>query len=227
MAPRQVTDKPNPGFHNRGPYTPAALLPPKLVKKILDLEFVEMAEITLDDLPVPGPGQPPLPACPPIQDITTWVEKFSLMAALLATRFPEKAPELLAYQASIVRAERNFEGWRWVTYDRCYRREALAAKNLDWSVLNLRLYNEAFTGHARAIPRCSFCLQEDHTAQSCPRNPSRPWFGYYHDVEGHIQRPAAPKAQSVECCRRYNEGKCRQTTNTCRYTHKCSIDYYV
>ena len=139
-APRQVAANPTSGLQGRGPFNPVALLPTKLVKKILDLEFVEMSDITLDDLPTPGPGQPPLPARPPIQDITTWVEKFSLMAAILATRFPEKAPELFAYQASIVRAERNFEGRRWVTYDRCYRREALATKDLNWSAPNLRLY---------------------------------------------------------------------------------------
>jgi hypothetical protein len=51
------------------------------------------------------------------------------MAAVLATRFPSKAPELFAYQATITRAERNYEGKRWVAYDRHYRREALARKD--------------------------------------------------------------------------------------------------
>ena len=220
-APRQVAANPTSGLQGRGPFNPVALLWTKLVKKILDLEFVEMSDITLDDLPTPGPGQRPLPARPPIQDITTWVEKFSLMAAILATRFPEKAPELFAYQASIVRTERNFEGRRSVNYDRCYRREALATKGLNWSAPNLRLYNEAFTGHARAIPRCSYCLQEDHTSQVCPRNPGRPWFGMHHEPMGHAQRPLGSRAQSSECCRRYNDGKCRQTANTCRYAHRC------
>lgn len=65
------------------------------------------------------------------------------MAAVLCTRFPEKAPELRAYQATIIRAERNYEGKMWVTYD---RRQALAKKDLNWSVTDPRLYNEAFTG---------------------------------------------------------------------------------
>ena len=109
-------------------------------------------------------------------------------------------------EAAIVRAERNFEDKRWVTYDRCFRREALAAKSLDWSVPNLRLYNEAFTGHARTIPRCTFCLQEDHGSQVCPRNPNRPWFGWVRDPESWSQ-PSAGRTQSSECCRRYNDGK--------------------
>lgn len=32
----------------------------------------------------------------------------------------EKVPELWAYQASIIQAENNFEGKRWVLYDRKY-----------------------------------------------------------------------------------------------------------
>ena len=58
---------------------------------------------------IPRCGQPPLPAWPPIQNVSVWIEKFSLMAALIASCFPEKAPELFAYQASIVRAEWNFD----------------------------------------------------------------------------------------------------------------------
>lgn len=52
----------------------------------------------------------------------------SLMATLVATCFPEKAPELYTYQASIVQAERNFKDQQWV---RCYRQETLATKNLE------------------------------------------------------------------------------------------------
>ena len=133
-----------------GPFNPAASLPTKLVKKILDLDFVDMAEITADDdtPSVVGRTQPRLP----VTNISQWLERFSLMAAILATRFPEKAPEFFAYQAMIVRAERNYEGSRWVVYDRQFRREALARKDLNWSVPDSRLYNEAFTGRARVIP---------------------------------------------------------------------------
>ena len=99
---------PGPAVASRGPYNPAAVLPTKVAKRILDRDFVEMSEIALDDPPVQVPGQPPLPARPPVQDISVWVEKYLVMAALLASRFPEKAPELFAYQASIVRAGRNF-----------------------------------------------------------------------------------------------------------------------
>ena len=113
------------------------------------------------------------------------------VAAVLATRFPEKAPELFAYQATIVRAERNYEGKRWVSYDRQFRWEALARKDLNWSVTDSRLYNEAFTGRAREIARCPLCLQDDHSAPYCPKNPDRQWFGWFPNVSSPWQ-PASP-----------------------------------
>ena len=176
--PKFTTPHSSHALLTSGPYNPAASLPPKVVKKILDLEFVEISEISIiDDVLAQTPGRPPAPARPPITDISQWVERFSLMAAVLCTRFPDKAPELWAYQATIVRAERNYDGKRWVTYDRQFRREALARKDLNWSVTDPRLYNEAFTGRARSISRCTFCLQDNHTAAYCPHNPNRPVFG--------------------------------------------------
>ena len=112
-----------------------------------------MSEISIDDIPAHTPGHTPLPARPPVLDISMWTEKFCSMAAVLSTRFPEKAPEFFSHLASILRAELlNFDDGRWVAYDCCYRREALAQKNLDWSVPNARLYNEAFTGRETTSP---------------------------------------------------------------------------
>ena len=107
-----------------------------------------------------------------VQDISQWTECFSRMAAVLVTQYLGKSPELWAYQASIVRAARNFEGTPWVAYDRQYRREALACTDLDWLQPNARLYSEAFTGHAKAIPRCRHCLSDSHTTSACSLEPT-------------------------------------------------------
>ena len=207
-------------LHCNGPHNPAGLLPPRLVKRILNLEYVEMSDISPDEVQTATPGMPPPPPKKPIQDISLWVEKFATMASVLVSRFPEKAPELFAYLTSVVKAERNFEGNRWVVYDRCYRREALANKSLDWSLPNTRLYNEAFTGHARSIPRCGHCLQEDHSSATCPRNPSRGWFPWLMDPSMVSSAPS-PQPRSNERCHRYNDGRCHNTSNTCKYVHKC------
>ena len=153
-----------------GPYNPAASLPPKVVKKILDLEFVKMSELKADRwVEDPSASEAGLVARrqtgkPPVVDIKMWLECYARMAALLVTRFPEKGPELWAYQTTILRAAHNYEGATWVAYDRQYRRDMLAKKDLNWSTPNTRLYNEAFTGRAKIIPRCPHCLCEDHTS---------------------------------------------------------------
>ena len=228
-GPSVTPPNPNPPFYAPGPFNPTASLPAKLVKRILDLEFVEMADITTDETPPTEPGRPPAPARLPITNISQWVERFSLMAAVICSRFPHKAPELLAYQATIVRAERNYEGTQWVSYDRRYRREALARKDLNWSVPDARLYNEAFTGRAKAIRRCNYCLQDDHDQSSCPTNPHRPLLGWLPSVGAwpgmtFFPQPSSqpPPAPSREICRRFNEGRCGKQQR-CKYSHSCTM----
>ena len=111
-----------------------------------------------------------------------------------------------------------------MAYDQCYRWEAQAQKNLNWSVPNARLHNEAFTGHAHSLPRCSFCLQKDNQAQACPRNPHRPWFGWLQDPSGFTPPSALATGklgQVQECCRRFNDRRCKQSAGSCRYLHRC------
>ena len=132
------------------------------------------------------------------------------MAAVLVTRYPDKGPKLWAYQASIVRAARNYEGLAWVAYDRQYRREALARKDLNWSATNSRLYNEAFTGRAKAIPRCRHCLSDSHTTAHCSLDTTLGTPTQVHPNAG---------SSSSEICRNYNAGRCQYVR--CRYRHVC------
>ena len=64
-----------------------------------------------------SPAAPGRPTRLPITDISRWAERCAIMATILYTRFPDKAPEFWAYLATIVHAERNYEGQRLVTYD--------------------------------------------------------------------------------------------------------------
>ncbi len=88
-----------------------------------------------------------------------------------------------------MRCERNYREGKWMSYDRAFRREALAASNLEWSVPNPRLYQEAFTGRARDIPRCL----DDH--RDLPQ------------LVNTIPPPPAPHADPHSI--RYNKGLCR------------------
>ena len=53
----------------------------------------------------------------PITDVLAWTECFALMAAVIAKKLPDKAPQLVAYLRKIVHAARNFQGSVWVAYD--------------------------------------------------------------------------------------------------------------
>ncbi len=59
--------------------------------------------------------------------------------------------------------ERNYEGHQ-------FWREELAPWDLNWSIVNSRLYSEAFTGYAKAIPGCPHCLSDDHMGMTCISN---------------------------------------------------------
>jgi hypothetical protein len=225
LLPQAVT----PALTTPGPYNPAASLPPKVVKKILDLEFVEMAElkadIWVDEPPASDVGHlARRPSSkPPVTDIRIWLECFARMAAVLVTRFPEKGPELWAYQTTILRAAHNYEGSNWVAYNRQFRRDMLARKDLNWSSPNARLYNEAFTGRAKTIPRCPYCLCEDHAGASCPHNPNPMMVGWFPDP-GQLTWPLPPLniqggGRQQEVCRNFNENRCRFAR--CRFLHSC------
>ena len=74
-----------------------------------------MAELRADIWPDDN-GAPEEAATPrrrlgkaPVTDIRIWLECFARMAAVLVTRFPEKAPELWAYQTTIVKVAHTYE----------------------------------------------------------------------------------------------------------------------
>ena len=142
-----------------------------------------------------------------------------MMATVMCTRVPHKAPELLAYQATIIKAKRNYEGAQRVSYDRQYHRETLARKDLNWSVPDPRLYNEVFIGRARAIPRCSFCPDNDHNLNNCQKNPNRSLLGWFPSM-GTWPMPVLPQAPTItqprEACRCFNEGRCNKQ-QCCKY----------
>ena len=155
----------------------ALSIPPKLVKRILELEFIDMGELLPDTWQIQDQEdqkcchQRPGRRRGPILDILLWVECFSTMVSVLSTCFPHKTPQLMAYQHTIIKAHRAFTGNGWITYDTCYRRKAAVLKTLDWGVVDFTLYNETFTGRAKSIPRCRHCLSEHHQSEECSYAP--------------------------------------------------------
>ena len=80
----------------------------------------------------------------------------------------------MVHQHSIVHASWNFEGATWVSYDAAYRRQAAAAAtgSMGWGTIDAALYSENFTGRARFLPPCHFCLSGTCTSQECHYAPT-------------------------------------------------------
>jgi hypothetical protein len=144
--------------------------------------------------------------------------------AVLSTKHPSKTPHFKVYMRTIVRASRNFEGAAWASYDAAYRRQAANKQSLDWATIDPTIYNEAFTGRARLVPRCCYCLADTHEARECqyaPREEPPPAKQQRSNAWGagpsQRQNPRA-----VELCELFNSpvgNRC--TFKWCRFAHVC------
>ena len=63
------------------------------------------------------------------------------------------------------------------TYDMMYRRQATNRGSLNWGVVDMALYNEAFVGWTKTILRGWYCLVDTHTSLECIHAPQEgsPW----------------------------------------------------
>lgn len=196
--------------------------PPKLITKVLALEYIEIAELVPDNWRFTEDEQK---CCHqsrrssrrgPVTDILLWIECYSSLVTILGSRFPTKIGELMAYQRTIVKAHKTFIGEGWITYDACYRRKAALTKSLDWGQVDFTLYNETFTGRAKSLPRCQYCLSEYHMSASCSYAPDNPPSPPARPRQDHASR-------SVQLCQLYNHRYGSRCTFTpCKFAHMCS-----
>ena len=72
-----------------------------------------------------------------VKDITTWMEAFSIYCLILTSFFPHLSKDLLQLILLILRTYRQFSS----AYNRAFQEHAAAAKVVDWSSINIRLFN--------------------------------------------------------------------------------------
>ena len=77
----------------------------------------------------------------------------------------------MAYQKTIIKCAKRFEGLGWIAYDMYYRRTAAQTKYLNWGIIDQSAYAEWFTGKSKAVVHCGHCLEE-HATQDCPQTSS-------------------------------------------------------
>ena len=126
----------------------------------------------------------------------------------MSTSFSAYVPEFMAYQSTIVKCYRDYDGLSWVQYDRAFRRQAAVTKSLNWSQINGTLYSLCFAGKGRRNATCVHCLSDNHGSDHCPDAPAT---------------ASKTRASTNELCRLFNAaGGSRCRYKSCKYLHKCS-----
>jgi len=102
-----------------------------------------------------------------IEDISMWLEAFSMYCLVLVSHFPNRWKDLLQYQLLILRTHRQFTGQVWLSYDRVFRENAAATNLTDWSQLNITLFSFHSARWSARSPRDAMDSQnEPHGAAS-------------------------------------------------------------
>ena len=57
----------------------------------------------------------------PVTDIIQWLQCYAALVGVLSRAYPTMVPELMSYQATIIKCARDFDGLAWAQYDRAYR----------------------------------------------------------------------------------------------------------
>ena len=210
------------------------VVPVKLVKKIWSGEYVDMAELLRDNMEVErrrhategeGGSGAGTSSRREIPDLLSWLHCFSLYAAVVCERYPNKARELWAYQALIVSEHRRCGGRGWLLYDSAFRQQVRSLEDTDFSQVNQALYSTTFLAYGGKGQFCSRCLASNHAQEDCALYPpSAVPAGRFREQARSNRREDRhhhePRRSWKGPCYAWNDGKCGAPY--CRFEHVCS-----
>ncbi len=175
-----------------GPTLP--VVPARIVRCVLRGDYVDMAELTEDNLELElrrstegEEGKPtPLSKLKPVADPLIWARSFCLYAGIVVSTHPGKARDLLAYLATLLAGAEKGDWWR--AYDSRFRQQIPALELAEFGKLDQALYTRSI-------------------------------FDTGVQAEGRSAPPA--KRRKVAPCFAWNDGKpC--VASPCRFSHVCS-----
>ena len=125
----------------------------------------------------------------------TWSEAFTIFTLILMSYFPYRWKDLTSYKLLILRTYRQFSGRVWLAYDQAFCQHAAATKFVDWSTMNVQLYN--FHAAGTSV----------HSGSGGPLS----------------ELPESSGADSSQViCRSLNRGCSLAQFASCRFAHRCS-----
>ena len=187
-------------------------IPARLVKRIEDGQFVEMAELLPDHLsssPYTDEDQANSSKVKykEVLNIIEWLQCFSLYIAVIARSNASHVVDLLGYQNLIVQSQLKYRDGCWAVYDRQFRQKASAVSIPEWSVIDTTLWNLAFAG--QGIPSSS--------------NDKGQYKGTFRNSSSQYtpSRPS-PHTKKRPICLEWNDSPSPGCPHPgCRYDHTC------
>ena len=122
-------------------------VPAKLVKRIQEGSFIEMAELLpelLRNASLPDDiNKSSKPKPHSVGNIMEWVRCFSCYIAVISRSQPQRVVDLLGYQNLIITSHLEFPDFKWEEYYREFRLQASASPTPQWSVMDSTQWNMA------------------------------------------------------------------------------------
>ena len=174
----------------------------KIVKKITNGDFVDMAELLRDNIEAERrvsavEGQKPPKAAHTarrkIPDLLSCVQGFGTFIAIVTSVHPGKVRQLLTYQTFIIREGRRLGGNGWRLYDTMFGQQAALNPAVDWSKINSALYAVSFVvQQGSRVRSCSLCMESDHREEETTQCS---YSSYLHTQESGSECSSTGKAK--------------------------------
>ena len=149
-----------------------------------------------------------------VHDMASWLEAFILYARVLVDASPDRAGQLLAYQARILEANNSYDTDAWLAYDLRFRHTLAAQPHQhSWTTIDVNLWQACFTSRDREA--CIRCHIVHHIVTSqCPFRSGGP-------MVSSNAASITPKPEGMQIRKIYNRVRC--TYPSCIRSHVCLL----
>ena len=101
--------------------------------------------------------------------LLAWSVSFSTFIAVVTSKYPGKAQELLAYHTTLLIEALRFGCKGWLSYDRMFREHVEKEPHSSWAMLHPMFYSLTFLRQRVEALTCSTCMTPDRQSVPWPR----------------------------------------------------------
>ena len=100
----------------------------------------------------------------------SWLQCFNSYAAVVCSKYAEKAREMRAYKALMTSEFRQCGGRGWRPHETEFCQQATSLESTDFGRINQGLYTTRFLAHGGKGQFCQSCIMSDHTHEECAKS---------------------------------------------------------